>query len=284
MPKATDLGIRNAMVVLARRGMSQGDIARELQVARCTVNRILGLHQRTQSVTPGKSTGRPRITTARQDRYLIRQVRQNRTLSARMLQGRARAHLGLQISRRTVNNCLLRHGYRSRRRLRFPKMTLQHRRQRRVWARRFENLALPHWRHVIFADESRFLLYPKDGRLRVRRLQGEVLNKDCIAEAVAYGGGSVHIWGAFCYAGTAPLVVLDRNVNGQVYRDILRNTLVPYARGVYGQNFRYQDDDARPHQVQVVTDYLNREGILSMEQPPKSPDLNPIEHLWSDMS
>lgn len=284
MPKPTDIGLRNAMVVLERAGMTQGAIARELRVARCTVNRVLARYRRTRDVVPGKSTGRPRITTARQDRFLLRQVRQKRTLSARLLQGRLRAHLGIHLCRKTVNNRLLAHGYRSRRPLRFPKMTLEHRRQRREWARRFHNLALPHWRHVIFADESRFLLYPKDGRMRVRRLQGEVLNEDCMAENVAFGGGSVHIWGAFCYDGKAPLVVLDVNVTGLVYRDIMQNTLVPYARGMFQHNFRYQDDNARPHRSRVVVDYLTQEGILGMDQPPKSPDVNPIEHLWSDMS
>ena len=147
-----------------------------------------------------------------------------------------------------------------------------------------QNLTLAHWRHVIFADESRFLLYMQDGRLRVRRQRGEVLNEECMAETVAFGGGSVHVWGAFCISGTAPLVILDRNVNGLVYRDILRNTLLPYARGVYGHNFRYQDDNARPHRARVVTDFIAQEGVICMDQPPRSPDVNPIEHLWSDMS
>ena len=278
------MGIRNAMVVLAERGMSQGDIARELGVARCTVNRVLMRFQTTQSVAPNKSTGRPRSTTARQYRYLLRMIRRKRSLSSRMLQGRLVADLGLRVSREMVNRRLLENGLPSRRPLKFPKMTLEHRRQRRAWARRYQNRTLAHWRHVIFADESRFLLYMQDGRLRVRRQRGEVLNEECMAETVAFGGGSVHVWGAFCISGTAPLVILDRNVNGLVYRDILRNTLLPYARGVYGHNFRYQDDNARPHRARVVTDFLAQEGVIGMDQPPRSPDVNPIEHLWSDMS
>ena len=107
MPKPIDMGIRNAMVVLAERGMSQGDIARELGVARCTVNRVLMRFQTTQSVAPNKSTGRPLSTTARQDRYLLRMIRRKRSLSSRMLQGRLVADLG-RCDRRNGEQTLVR--------------------------------------------------------------------------------------------------------------------------------------------------------------------------------
>ena len=128
------------------------------------------------------------------------------------------------------------------------------------------------------------MLHRKDGRARVRRMRGEALRADCVGEAVAYGGGSVHVWGAICSAGQSHLVLLDRNVNGAVYRDILANSLLPFARRVFGDNFRYQDDNARPHRARVVEDYCAQNGIQGMEQPARSPDLNPIEHVWSDMS
>ena len=92
------------------------------------------------------------------------------------------------------------------------------------------------------------------------------------------------IWGAFSYDGKAPLVILDANVTGLVHRDIMQNMLVPYARGMFQHNFRYPNDNARPHRSRAVVGYFTQEDILGMDQPPKSPDVNPIEHLWSDMS
>ena len=61
------------------------------------------------------------------------------------------------------------------------------------------------------------------------------------------------------------LVLLDRNVNGVVYRDILRDTLVPFAGQSIGVNFRYQDDNATPHRSGIVTDYLRQEDITKMD-------------------
>ena len=64
---------------------------------------------------------------------------------------------------------------------------------------------------------------------------------------------------------------------------ILQNTLVPFARHYFGDNYRYQGDNATPHRARVVIDFLQQGNITKMEQPPRSPDCNPIEHLWDEL-
>ena len=50
-----------------------------------------------------------------------------------------------------------------------------------------------HWQHSIFGDESIFQFYPVDGWLRVRRLPGERLWKDCQIAPVQAGGSSITV-------------------------------------------------------------------------------------------
>ena len=74
-------------------------------------------------------------------------------------------------------------------------------------------------------------------------------------DRVKAGGRSIHVWRSFHNNSKSSLVPRDSNANGLVYRDILRDTLVPFARLHFGANFHYQDDNATPHDTRVVIAY-----------------------------
>ena len=240
------MGIRHEVFALAREGIKQGAIAARVGLTRATINRILKRHAATESLVPGKSSGAPRKTTPRQDRALLRMVRQDRFLSARALTAQMRNLYGMRAGRTTVNNRLLSRGYRAYRPTTKPLLTANHRRLRLEWAQRWRNLTVAHWQHVIFGNESRFQLYPVDGRLRVRRLPGERFRPGCQAHRVQAGGGSVHVWGAFHNSAKFPLVLPDGYLTGVLYRGILQNTLVPFARHYFGDNYSIFQNQGTP--------------------------------------
>ena len=252
-------------------------------LTRATINPILKRHAATGSLVPGKSSGAPRKTTPRQDRALLRMVRQDQFLSARALTARMRNLYGTRAGRTTVNNRLLSRGYQAYRPTTKPLLTANHRRLRLEWAQRWRNLTVAHWQRVIFGDESRIQLYPVYGRLRIRRLPGEHFRPGCQAHRVQAGGGSFHVWEAFHNSAKSPLVLLDGYLTGVLYKGIWQNTLVPFARHYLGDNYHCQDDNTTPHRARVVLDFLQQGNVTKMEQPPRSPDCNPIEYLLDEL-
>ena len=123
---------------------------------------------------------------------------------------------------------------------RIERVPLLEDRDRKEWAQGWQNLTMTHWQHVIFGDESRFQLYSIGGKFRIRHLHGERFQQRCQAYGVPAGGASVHVWGAFHSGAKSPHVLLDRYFTGELYRSILRNTLGPFARQHFGDNYRYQ--------------------------------------------
>ena len=106
---------------------------------------------------------------------------------------------------------------------------------------------------------------------------------NCVQPITAFGGGSVMVWAGIRFGGRTPLVPIAGNLNSPRYiAEILTPHVVPCAQQI-GNQFIFQDDNARPHRARIVTEYLQQQAITRIEWPACSPDLNPIELLWDQL-
>ena len=71
-------------------------------------------------------------------------------------------------------------------------------------------------------------------------------------------------------------------MNSSVYIDITRNHLIPAANRLYaGSGWLLMRDLAGWHRSGVTMDFYEESQIELFDFPSKSPDVNPIENVWS---
>lgn len=271
------------VITLVSAGTSRREVARRFGVSHSVINRAVRRHEEDGLLTRRPGQGRPRCTTAREDRRMVNTAVRQPSLTARELGSQHTEATHQVISTATVRNRLHEAGLHGRRPKKAPKLTPAHRRARRAFVRRYGVWTVRHgWRRVFFSDEVRFALFKADGRKMVWRRAGT--RDQHFSDKVAYGGGSVMFWGGIKLGRKSALVhIPPPGLNAERYvAEVLDPHVVPVAEE-FGADLLFQHDNAPPHRGIIARDFLDTFGIERLEHPPNSPDLNPIEHLWDEV-
>ena len=136
------------------------------------------------------------------------------------------------------------------------------------------------WRRVLFSDESPFcLLY--NGKVRVWRLHNERYETRCCKTSFKYDE-KIDVWGSFCASGTGLLHMVDGIMDANQYVTILGEAARPSIDLLFGgHEYLFQQDNDPKHTAIITRDYMVNNRMPLMPWSPQSPDLNPIENLWS---
>ncbi|KAJ4440670.1 hypothetical protein ANN_08818 [Periplaneta americana] len=243
--KAVSEAVKWQIIGMHKSGRNQTCIAKSLGVSRHCVQNTLATFGKTQSVTEKLRTGRPRVTSSRVDKTIVKLAKKNRRLSAIDISGELKSNLNIEVSRRTVSRRLTSAGMLSRIATRKPLLTPQNRQARYDWCKDHLDWTVEKWSTVIFSDESSFQLFPSSPT-RIRRQADEKYSPGCVAPRVQKGGGSVMVWGCFCAKGMGELAFVEGTVNSDTYIQLMQNYLLPSKRKLLGrrQIWLYQQDNA----------------------------------------
>ena len=204
-----------------------------------------------------------------------RNLFQPASVTARTIPGLHRIHP------RNVRNRLCEHHIRPRRPCVRTLLLPRHRAERLPWTRAHLRWRLKEWEAVLFSDGSRFSLDHSDGRIMVNRRVGERYQDAYIRQRHAFGSGSVMVWGGISAHGRTPRSLLMAIwMHTATWRRLLDRTCCPSSVVREGT---WQQDNARPHVVRLIMNFLRHENVLVIAWPSMSPDLSPIEHVWNEM-
>jgi len=96
-------------------------------------------------------------------------------------------------------------------------------------------------------------------------------------------------WGSFSGDRAGPFVFWEKewgNMTGEAYSQRILPRVVDHIRSNHSTALppsKFMQDNASSHSAAVSKNYLLNQEISTMDWPAYSPDLNPIENVWSDM-
>jgi transposase len=125
--------------------------------------------------------------------------------------------------------------------------------------------------HLVFVDESATTT-------KMVRLYGRAMRGQRARDAAPHGHWGVRtLIGALIGDGRTACMSIDAATDGEIFFQYVVHILVPELR----PGDIVVLDNLRSHKQQRVTDAIGAAGCRLEYLPPYSPDLNPIEKMWS---
>ncbi|GFX71995.1 HTH_Tnp_Tc3_2 domain-containing protein [Trichonephila clavipes] len=170
------------------------EVSEELGIAQSVISRLWQRFQDDGNVSRWYSTGRPRVTTPNEDRYIYIYIylavtaQRNRRRTASDLSRQLSSATSTTVSRQTVYRRLGHIGLYARRPVGCVPVTATHCRLRLTWRREHALWTPQQWSCVMFSDESRFRLQSDSRRTLIWRAPGTRYHQENTIERHRYGG------------------------------------------------------------------------------------------------
>lgn len=256
-----------------QQGESEREVALKVRLSKSMVHKIsaeLKMHG------PKLKGGRIGKLTSRDKTFCVRSVVRDGKTNAVDVKKALKETLGVDVSACTVRRALKEAGLVSFVRPTKPCISRKNVKARLAFAKAHLDWTVDDWRRVIWSDETRVSIFGSDGRYYSwKRTEDKLQAK--------HGGRGLMIWACITYDGPGFMTKIDNTLDKELYKLILQEEL-QQSIDWYGYDARkiiFQHDNDPKHTAKTVLEYLGNQQYTTMVWPPQSPDLNPIENIWS---
>lgn len=274
---------RHACVVMDAEGLLRKDIAAKVGTSIPSVRHWVNHYAEHKNVEDGDRPGRPRITDESTDVNIAVVARVEPHASTPK---QVKRKLDLQVSPRTIRRRLDEAGLYGRVEREEQELTENDIRRRLAFAHGYKHWTKKDWEKVIVSDEKHFTL-GQHGQRWVQRPPGEAYSPE-YTHTKNENPTLVTIWGCFAAHEIGQAEIFEGDLNGKLYCRILKGNLKPtykkfFPQGESGGQWYFLQDNDPSHTCKAAQNWFHRNGVTVIEFPPWSPDLNPIENLWSQL-
>lgn len=252
---------------------NESQVSRYLRIDRQTVRRWVTRYEESGDVQDLERKGRKRKTSMRNDNAIIRLFEKDPSMTL----NRARAQLKrrrIEVSNQTISRRLHEVGMTALPPIFKPLLNSNHIKKRLQWCQQVSEID---WNKVVFSDESTFELNPK------RRLYWSK-GRNRVVKRIVKHPQKIHVWACFCANGFGRLFIFKNNLNALLMVRIYERALLP-SLSDFGfdqeEGWLFQQDNDPKHRSRLAKKWFSENHIPELQWPSNSPDLSPIENLWS---
>lgn len=238
-------------------------------------------HEETGDLSERPRPGQPSVLNAEEKAEIIERITENPFLTAVSF---ARE---FGVGPKVISSLFRRNGIKCRIAATKLRLTPEHRINRIA----FCQVMLEQWddnrlQSIIFSDEKTFSTDPY-WQTKCYRQDNTRYEPQNLAVRDTSGHITHNYWGAIGIEGpVTPIVRVQGRLTAPRYiGQIVRPHVIPIMNDFEddGNPRIFMQDNAKPHTAALTMALFSRQRFEVMEWPPKSPDLNPIENVWSRM-
>jgi len=180
---------RMFIVELWKDGGKISEIVKKTGVKRSAVRQIIKKWQKCHTVANILKKPRSKVTTEREDRLILSEVKKNPRMSAQKVVLLMENKLKKKISTKTVRRRLHSAKVKGRKPIKKPLLSSRNVAKRLKWAKDHKDWDATDWGRVLWSDESKFCLFGNGACTFVWRKANEALTAKNVQPTVKHGGG-----------------------------------------------------------------------------------------------